>query len=164
MSRREQGNGLLLTSLVMAIVLTIVPLPPMLAPLKPYWVALVMIYWHLEAGRLRHLGQAFVLGLVVDLLTGSLLGMHALSLIILSYLLGRFRARIRFFPPWQQAAAILALLVNDRIVQLWIVVLADRGLPEWSWWLSPLVGVAIWPWLFLGLDALRQRQRLSRSS
>jgi rod shape-determining protein MreD len=42
--------------------------------IRPYWVALVLIYWNLEAGSMRHLGQAFVLGLVLDITTGTLLG------------------------------------------------------------------------------------------
>lgn len=159
MSRRD---WLMPVSLAAAVVLAIVPLPAWLAPLRPFWAALVLIYWNLEAGRLQHLGQAFALGIVIDLVTGALLGQNALSLVIISYLLGRFRNRIRFFPPWQQALAILALLVNDRVVQLWVVGLVGRGWPDWSWWLPPLVGVMIWPWLFLAMDAIRLRQRVRR--
>lgn len=157
MNRRD---WLMPVSLVLVVVLAVLPLPEWLQPLRPYWAALVLIYWNLEAGRLRHLGEAFALGLVLDLFTGTLLGQHALSLVIISYLLGRFRNRIRFFPPWQQALAVFALLVNDRIVQLWVVGLVGQGWPDWSWWLPPLIGVLIWPWLFLLMDALRLRQRV----
>ncbi|MDX1626363.1 MAG: rod shape-determining protein MreD [Wenzhouxiangellaceae bacterium] len=149
-------------SLVLAMVLTIAPMPEALEPWRPYWVALVMIYWHIESSWLHSLGTAFALGLVVDLLTGSLLGQHALSLLIINFLVARFRNRIRFFPPWQQAAAVGALLVNDRIVQLWVVGLLERGWPDWSWWLSPLAGLVVWPWLFLLLDAVRQRTAVRR--
>jgi len=164
MSRRDGREGLpiVIGSLVVALALTVVPLPVLLEPFRPYWVALVMSYWHLESGRLHELGPAFALGLLVDVLTGSLLGRHALSLVILNFLLRRFRNRIRFFPPWQQALAVGALLFNERIVQLWIIGLLQRGWPDWSWWLPPLVGMLIWPWLFLMLDAVRWRTRGTR--
>ncbi len=155
----RQGSWGLTSSLMLAYLLTLVPLPHWLDPLRPYWVALVMVYWHLEVNRLNHLGQAFVMGLILDVLTGSLLGQHALGLVIINFLVSRFRSRIRFFPAWQQAIAVGALLFNDRIVQLWIIGLLDRGWPSWSWWLPPLIGIAVWPWLFLLLDAARHRQR-----
>jgi len=146
-------------TMAMAILLMIVPMPDLLAPWRPYWVALVMIYWHLETNRLQYLGHAFAIGILLDLVTGTLLGQHALGLIIINFLVGRFRNRLRFFPPWQQALAIGALLFNDRIVQLWIIGLLQRGLPEWSWWLPPITGMLLWPWLFLLLDALRSQRR-----
>lgn len=163
MSTRETSQVLLWLSLALAFALTLMPLPMSFEPMRPYWVALVVIYWNLEAGSLRHLGQAFLLGLALDLATGTLLGQHALGLVILVFLLERFRARIRFFPPWQQAAAILALLLNERVIQLWIIMLMDNAWPPWTWWLAPLLGVLCWPWLFLLLDALRQRRRQHRS-
>lgn len=155
-------DWLMPVTLILVVVLTVIPLPGVLQPLRPYWAALLLIYWNLEAGRMRKLGQAFLLGLVLDLVTGTLLGQHALSLVIINYLLERFRNRIRFFPPWQQALAVFGLLVNDRIVQLWVIGLVGRGWPDWTWWLPPLTGVVLWPWLFLLLDALRQRQRMAR--
>jgi rod shape-determining protein MreD len=33
------------------------------------------------------------------------------------------------------------------------------GLPPWSSWLSPLLGMMIWPWLFVLLDMARLRAR-----
>ncbi|MCA1779390.1 MAG: rod shape-determining protein MreD [Xanthomonadaceae bacterium] len=144
-------------SLILALLLSIFPLPDVVAAWRPHWVALILIYWHIESGSLHGLGHAFVLGIVLDLMTGSLLGQHALGLIIINFLVARYRNRIRFFPPWQQALAVGALLFNERIVQLWIIGLLQRGWPDWSWWLPPLIGMLIWPWLFLMLDAIRWR-------
>lgn len=142
-------------TLAVAMVLTILPLPGIVQPLRPYWVALVLIFWCLETQGLLGLGAAFLTGIVLDLLTGSLMGMHALGLVILVYLVTRFRARLRFFPPWQQALSVLALLINDRIIVLWIVSLRGDPLPAASFWLAPLVGTLLWPWLFLLLDRYR---------
>lgn len=158
----RSGNFVPLSTILTAILLAVVPLPDMLAPWRPHWAALVMVYWHLETGNLRSLGAAFTIGIVLDLTTGTLLGQHALGLVIINFLVGRFRNRLRFFPPWQQALAIGALLINERIVQLWIIGLLERGWPDWNWWLPPVTGMLLWPWLFLLLDALRSQRRLAR--
>jgi rod shape-determining protein MreD len=162
-SSRHPSSRAMLLSLIAALVLTLMPLPDLLAPARPYWVALVLIYWILEVGRLRHLGQAFMLGLLLDLMTGTLLGQHGLSLLIISYLTDRFRNRIRFFPPWQQAAVVMALLFNDRIVQLWVIGLTGDAWPPTGWWLAPVVGLLLWPWMFLLLDRMRQFERLRKA-
>lgn len=161
MNLRSDRLSMVLVTLAIAMLLTLVPLPKFVDPLWPYWVALVVIYWCLETQGLVSLGLAFVTGLLLDLLTGSLFGLHALSLVVLVYLVTRFRARIRFFPPWQQALSVLALLVNDRIILLWIMSLRGEPLPPIEFWAPPLVGTAIWPWLFLILDRYRgvMRQR-----
>jgi len=153
-----------LISLAVATLLMLMPLPLMLQPLKPYWVALVLIYWCLETQSLISIDGAFLIGLLLDLLTGTLLGMHALELIVLVYLVTRFRARLRFFPPWQQALSVLALLVNDRIIVLWIISLRGDSLPTPSYWLAPVVGTILWPWVFLIMDRYRSLARLRTTS
>ena len=161
MNVRHDRLSMVFVTLAIAMLLTLLPLPSLIDPLRPYWVALVLIYWCLETQGLVSLGLAFTTGLVLDLLTGSLLGLHALSLIVLVYLVTRFRARIRFFPPWQQALSVFALLMNERIIVLWIMSLRGEPLPSLAFWLAPMVGTAIWPWLFLLLDRYRgvMRQR-----
>ena len=161
MNMRRDRMLTVLVTVTIAMLLSLVPLPSVIQPLWPYWVALVLVYWCLETQNLVSLGFAFVIGLVLDLLTGSLLGLHALSLVVMVYLVTRFRARIRFFPPWQQALSVFALLLNDRIIVVWIMSLRGEPLPSIEFWAAPIVGTAIWPWLFLLLDRFRgvMRQR-----
>jgi rod shape-determining protein MreD len=152
---RRDRLSIIFVTLAVAMLLSLVPVPALLDSMWPYWVALVMIYWCLETQDLVSLGLAFLTGLVLDLLTGSLLGLHALSLVIIVYLATRFRARLRFFPPWQQALSVLALLMNDRIILLWIISLSGEPLPSLEFWLPPITGTLLWPWLFLLLDRYR---------
>lgn len=159
MSRGPDRPLVLVIALAIAFLLTLLPLPAVVEPLRPYWVALVLIYWAMEVATPVRLGTAFGVGLLLDLLTASLMGLHALGLVVLVYLVRRFRYRLRFFPPWQQALAVLALLVNDRIILLWTLLLLGEPLPTWRYWLAPLVGMALWPWVFLALDQARLAQR-----
>ena len=164
MSRRRDRAGVIIATLVVAIVLTLVSLPPALDALRPYWVALVLIYWCLETRGLITLGMTFSIGLLLDLLTGSLFGQHALSLVILVYLVVRFRARLRFYPTWQQALAVFALLLNDRIILLWIISLRGDPLPSLGFWLPPIMGTLLWLPVFLLLDRFRGNMRRRAAS
>ena len=159
MSPRRERISTLVIMLVIAMLLSMLPMPEAIAPFRPYWLAIVLIYWALESQEAISIGLAFSLGIVLDILSGSLMGMHALSLVVMIYLVQRFRARLRFFPPWQQALAVFVLLVNDQIIRLWISTLLGEPVPTWHYWLSPLVGMLLWPWIFLLLDRIRSGRR-----
>lgn len=159
MNKRRDNARAFYATVFAALVLAIVPLPALIEAVWPFWMALVVIYWSLEYPRYTTLGFAFAIGLVMDLLTASLLGMHALRLVILAYLVLRFRARLRFFPPWQLGLSVLALLLNDRIILLWINTLVGQPLPPLSYWLPALGGALLWPPLFLALDRVRSAAR-----
>jgi rod shape-determining protein MreD len=160
MNRQRLGLWWFVGTLVAALLSMLVPLPDVLEPFKPYWPALVLLYWSLESGDRVTLGLAFTMGLAADLLDGVLLGEQALRLTALVFIALRFRSRLRFFPMWQQTLAVLALLVNDRILLTIVRVFAGDALPPASWWISPFVGAALWPFVFLLLDDLRMRLRL----
>lgn len=154
MSRRYP-TWLLPASVLMALLLGLLPLPLALLPLRPYWLALVVAYWVIEDPERNGLGFAFVVGVLADITFGGLLGEQALRLVVMSFILQRFRARLRFFPLWQQALAVGGLLLNDRIVVAAVhVALGIPSLPL-MFWLAPLTGMALWPPVFLLLDALR---------
>ncbi|MBL0040120.1 MAG: rod shape-determining protein MreD [Xanthomonadales bacterium] len=159
MSRSRSLTAWLLLSIVLASVLTLIALPEPLRVLRPFWLALIVIYWTIEAPEHYGIGFAFLLGLLQDVLIGTVLGEHAFRLAIISFIVLRFRSRMRFFPMWQQALAVGALLLNDRIVVLLLRAIAGEFAIDWRYWLAPLVGAALWPWIFLLLDDLRSRGR-----
>jgi rod shape-determining protein MreD len=156
---RSPSLWVLYTSLFVGLLVLVVPLPTGFDLARPYVLAMLLCYWLLEAPERVGLGTAFVVGLLADLVSGTLFGEQAMRLVVLTFLVQRFRARLRFFPLWQQALAVFALLLNDRLVALAIRLAAGDGAPPWGTWLSPVAGFALWPWLFLLLDELRLRLR-----
>lgn len=158
MSRMRNG-WVLPVSLLLALLLGLVPMPALLQPVRPYWLALVLAYWVLEAPDKVGLGVAFLLGVVADLAFGGLLGEQALRLVIMVFILDRFRARLRFFPVSQQAAAIGLLLLNDRVVGIGIHLALGAVQLPWAYWLAPLLGMLLWAPLHLVLDSLRLKRR-----
>ena len=159
MSRLRDNPWVLPASLVVALLLGRLPLPALLEPLRPYGLALVLAYWVSEAPERVGVGIAFASGVVADLLYGGVLGEQALRLVILAFILQRFRNQLRFFPVPQQALAIGGLLVNDCVVDAALHL--ALGIPQlpWSYWLAPLVGMLLWPPLFVLLDSLRLRRK-----
>jgi rod shape-determining protein MreD len=152
---RSRSPWFLPLSVLAALLLTLLPMPPSLQPLRPYWLALVLAYWVMEDPDRVGLGLAFVIGVAADLVVGTLLGEQALRLVVITFILQRFRARLRFFPMSQQALAIGALLLNDRIVALAVrLTLGEPTLASLAWF-SPLIGMLLWVPVFMLLDGLR---------
>lgn len=156
---RPRNAWVLPVSVLVALLLGLVPLPAMLQPMRPYWLALVLAYWVLEEPEKIGLGAAFLLGVVADLVFGGLLGEQAMRLAIFAFILDRFRARLRFFPLSQQALAIGGLLVNDRVVSAVIHLVLGAPQHPWTFWWAPLLGMLLWAPLHFALDALRLRRR-----
>lgn len=142
-------------SVLLALLLGLLPMPALLQPLRPYWLALVLAYWVIEDSERVGLGVAFSLGLVADVAFGGLLGEQALRLVVMTFILQRFRTQLRFFPMPQQALAIGGLLLNDRVISTVIhLALGEPLLPAAYWW-APLPGMLLWAPVFVLLDALR---------
>ncbi|MBC6943411.1 MAG: rod shape-determining protein MreD [Xanthomonadales bacterium] len=159
MSRLRLQAWLVGATVLVAFALQLMPLPPLAEPFKPYWLGLVVVYWAIEAPERMGLGRAFVLGLCGDLLIGELLGEQAMRLLVLAFIVLRFRARLRAFPLAQQALALLVLLLNDRVVTLMIRGFAGEAMPPATFWIAPVSGALAWPLLYLALDRARLYQR-----
>ena len=158
MSRPRHG-WLLPVSLLLALLLGLLPLPASLQPFRPYWLALVLAYWVLEEEDRAGLGLAFLVGVAADIAYGGLLGEQSLRLVVMVFILQRFRTQLRFFPMPQQALVVGGLLLNDPVISAGLrLALGEPQLP-WSYWWAPLAGLLLWTPLFMLLDSLRRERR-----
>lgn len=156
--KRQRRPWVRPASVMLAMLISLLPLPDVLQPWRPYWLALVLAYWAIETPDELGLGVAFIMGIIADILTGGRLGEQALRLVVLLFLVRRFRARLRFFPMLQQALIIGVLLLNDRVVLTVIHLSLGEPLLPWSYWWAPLVGAGVWLPLLVFLDRLRSGQ------
>lgn len=156
---RPPTHWLIHGSFFLGLLFAILPLPAAIQPARPYILAMLLAYWLIEAPNRVGLGTAFLLGLIADLVSASLLGEQALRLVVLAFLVQHFRARLRFFPLWQQAMAIGFLLAGDRLLAWLIHQIAGSPLQGWAYWIAPVIGVFLWPWLYVLLDLARLRAR-----
>lgn len=154
--RRHHGGFIIILSFAAAMLLTIVPLGDALRPLRPDWVGLTLIYWSLALPERISVGSGWLAGLFVDVLTGTLLGQHALGLSVVAFLCVRLHQRIRLYPVWQQSLTVLMLLALHQLISLWIDSTIGRPAPGWGYWSASLVGALLWPLLYQFLRGVRR--------
>ena len=151
------GHGLFkrLLGILAALVLSVVPLPEVIAPFRPDFVAVMFLYWCLLSPGSFGLLSAFWTGLVLDALTGTLLGEHALALLLIVYLSQRFYLRIRVFPASQLTLTVMGLLSLYEFMLFWIDGVAGRTVPLIVRWGPVVSGTLLWMLVLL----LQQRGR-----
>ena len=148
-------------SLMLTLALVAVPLPDSVAPLRPDWVAVVLLYWSLMAPRHFSLFTAFWMGIALDTLSGALLGQNALALLVVVYLAEKFYLRLRVFPISQLAISVFLLLGLYEFILFWIDGMAGRTVPLIERWAPPLTGTLVWVLLYILFDR-REREAPAR--
>ena len=156
MAERSHSLFVPALSLVLTLALSLVPLPHLISSFRPDWVAVVLLYWSLTAPRRFSLLTAFWMGIVLDTLSGSLLGQHALALLVVVYLAERFHLRIRVFPISQLGLSVLALLGLYEFILFWIDGVVGRSVPLMERWGPPLTGTLVWLALLAVFDSGRR--------
>lgn len=148
-------------TLLIGYLLTLMPLPESAQTFRPQWVALILIYWCMALPERIGVGVGFVIGLLLDVLTGSLLGQHALGLSVVAFLTLKLHLRVRVMPLRQQVFTIFILLLVERLLALWSTGAAGYPTPSLGYWVTPVVGMLIWPWIYIILRDLRRRFHVS---
>ncbi len=143
-------------SFIVALMLTVVPLPDWVKPLRPEWVGLALIYWAIALPHRVGVGTAWTLGLMLDVLKGGILGQHGLALAVIVYLILKVHQQFRVYPLWQQALIIGALILLNQMLILWINGIVGLESGGWSYWLPSLSSALLWPWMFIILRDIRR--------
>ncbi|MGA7965259.1 MAG: rod shape-determining protein MreD [Gammaproteobacteria bacterium] len=158
MTPRWLRTGLTIAiSVVVALVLTIIPLPNWGEALRPTWVALVVFYWVLALPERFNIGWAWLIGLLLDALTGNLLGAHALALVLVAILASRWHLKMRMYPMWQQSLGVGLALVLYTVILFWIGGIAGHMNRPLTRFVPVVIGTLIWPWVYAVLRRVRQR-------
>jgi rod shape-determining protein MreD len=85
---RVSGNWIaVIISVVLALVLEFIRFPDLIANARPEWLTLVLVHWILRRPDIAGVGFGFVIGLALDVVSGSNFGIHTLALSLVSYLL-----------------------------------------------------------------------------
>jgi len=147
-------------SLVLGLVLMILPLPDWVQPYRPDWLALILIYWSMAMPKRVGLWFAFFAGLVLDVAQGTLLGQHAMALVIVVFLNLNFYQQVRVLALIQQAMYVFSLLLINQMVIAWVEGILGRPTPVLAFFAAPVIGMLIWPWVFVVLRDIRRKAML----
>lgn len=158
---RRRGSWVIIFSFVVALLLSILPLPSNLLVFMPSWLLLTAIYWSMALPHRIGIGIAWGLGLLLDVLRDTLLGQHALVMALVIFLIIRLHQRLRVAPLWQQAITIYILCLFYMLIIFWIKGLQGVVPDFWMALVSPLVSALIWPVVFVFMRNLRRYYRVN---
>jgi len=137
-------------SVLLALILSVVPLPHWVAVARPDFLVIVVLYWSIMSPRAGGLLLAFLAGLALDAFKGVVLGQHALALTLVTAIAIKLHLRIRVFPILHHALTIFMLLVIYQFVLYWIDGASGHPVTTAWRWLPAVTGAALWP-MFAGL-------------
>ena len=139
---RPARPGYIRLTLVLAFLLNL--LPTSYWPFFPEWVMLVVLFWSVRSPHTVGTGAAFVLGLLMDVVDGSLMGQHALAYVLLSYAGRVLSARILWMPLKQQMMHVAPILMAGDLIEVLVRWFAGDEFPGYLYLLRPLVTTLLW--------------------
>jgi rod shape-determining protein MreD len=148
-------------SFLFAFVLTAIPLPEWAVAGRPVWIGMVLIYWCIALPTRVGVLTGWCLGLVLDVLHGSILGQHALGLAFLAWMAVQYHQRLRVFPLVQQAVFVGAVVLIYLALMLGIYNLLGSVKYGISYLTGALTTALLWPWVFVVLRDVRRRARVA---
>lgn len=130
-------------AVIFAMALTIIPWPTPILNWMPDWVLLVLIHQSLYTPETINVGKAWFIGLLVDVLTGQLLGQYALAYSVSIYLSIRQHKRIRHHPMIQQSLFVVLILLVAQIIIFSVERIHGQFMPL-QFWFPVLTGGFTW--------------------
>lgn len=155
--QRAKGMSVIYSSLLLALILMVMPMPAMVKLFRPDWALLVLLYWVLALPFRANIGTAFVVGFLVDVLVGTVLGVNALAFSVVSFVMAANHQKIRNFSILQQSLLVGLLLALYHLLIFWLshFLTGVYFLPDYLW--PVLTGTLVWPWLFWLLRRVRRQ-------
>lgn len=142
-----QNGIIILLTLIVAFILTLLPMPDWSIWLRPAWILMVLIYWCMTSPDRVNVGLAWFVGILLDVLNGTLLGEHALALTITIYIVTRMHRRLCMFPLIQQGFSVFLLVLSYQFVIFCVQGFIGELPRGWLYWTSAITSMLLWPWV-----------------
>ncbi|PWW13058.1 MULTISPECIES: rod shape-determining protein MreD [Pseudidiomarina] len=141
---------------IIGLVLMVMPMPLFLEAWRPDWLSLVIIYWLMALPHRVGMGTVLILGLMTDILMGSIFGIYASALLVMAYAPIRHFQRFRNYSLTQQALVVAVLILVKRVLVYQLEHWLNDAVFHVSY-LYPVISSAIaWPWVYLILRKYRR--------
>lgn len=113
----------------------------------PDWLIICIIFWNIHQHRSVGVVTAFIFGLLMDIHSGSLLGVHAFSYSLVAYIAVAWHTRIIALPTFSQILNVFPIFVLVAIFPVFVHWVVNDQIHWWG--LSSLIQATIeallWP-------------------
>lgn len=109
--KNPRGILVIWITLFLGLCLQIIPWTPSYNIYKPQVLMLFLAYWLIALPHRVGIGTAFILGIIMDLFSGTIIGIHAFIFSIIAYLLIFKYQLIRNLALWQQCFIIFGISI-----------------------------------------------------
>ncbi|MCE3046147.1 MULTISPECIES: rod shape-determining protein MreD [Legionella] len=142
-------NIRLLVAFLLALALSILPLPELIVGIRPPWILLLMLYVQFYLPDRFSLAVLILMGLILDTLLSTIIGEHTFALSIVTWIASSKSRRFCLFSIGQQMAlvGIAALVYQLCIFGIDIILGGYASLFDVLG--SAVISVLIWPWIRL---------------
>lgn len=134
--------GFVLLSFILALGLNFIPVGRFYA--VPDFVALVLAFWCVREPHRVGMGVAFLLGVIVDVVHGSVMGQHATAYVLLAWAAGTNARRLLWFSPAMQAMHMVPLFFMLQVVMLVLRLFAGGRFPGWEYFFTCFTTAILW--------------------
>lgn len=136
------------------------PMPLSVDAFRPDWVLIVLVYWCLALPNKINIITAWLMGFILDVLLGSVLGVHAAAMALSVYIVVVNFQKIRNFSVWQQALIIGVLAALYHLLVFWLQRFLTDAVFLTSYLYPVITSVILWPWVFLLLRRVRRHFKI----
>ena len=145
--------GRYIFSIVIAMCFNVAAWPQPMALFNPDWILLVLIYWTLATPERAGIFSGWAIGLLTDVLTGRMLGQHALTYSLVVYMCLKLHKRLRQYPLLQQG------LLSSQLIIFWIENTQNTTHFQAHFWLPIITGTFCWPLVYSFVRRIRLYKR-----
>ncbi len=149
------------TTFLIAFILTLLPMPEWTVWFRPAWVLMALIYWSMMLPDRINIGVAWMAGLALDVLNGTLLGEHALAMTITIYFVVRMHTQLRMNPLIQQGIWVFMLVLLYQFILFCVQGFIGEPPKTWLYWSPAVTSMILWPWVSIILRDSRRRFKLA---
>lgn len=151
---------LIVLSVIVMLFLAVMPIPFELRWWRPEFMALIVVYWATYSPEYFGVFSAWLCGILLDVVSLSPLGQHALGLIVIAYLANVTYQRIRSYALWQQSAWAFVLVGIYQLLTNWMSGLVGKSTETVEFLIATALTALLWSIVVWVLRTIKIRFRL----
>lgn len=155
--KAKHNTKVIYITIFISLIFSIIPLPIALDAYRPNWALLVLCYWSMALPNRVSVLTAWFVGLLLDVLLGSVLGINAFALAMVVYVMVNNYQAIRNFSLWQQSLIIGLLTAFYHLIIFWVQRFVFGVDFSMTYLIPVITSASLWWVIFLLLRKIRRQ-------